>query len=181
MIYYKCNKGIIMAKVLLLNTKNEPLKVCTWKRALVLIIKGKAKCALAIENLEDMINVQNILIPRIIKLNYEVAVPDLELPFSRENIFIRDNYTCQYCGEKFSADELTLDHVYPKSRFGPDMWENIVTCCKHCNQYKADRTPKEAGMKLLRRPYRPQEAFDFEMKKYSYNDTYYWQQYFQAS
>ena len=66
--------------------------------------------------------------------------------------------------------------MYPKSRFGPDIWENIVACCKECNQFKADKTPKEAGMKLLRRPFRPKEYFEFEMKKYSYREQQYWQQ-----
>ena len=77
-------------------------------------------------------------------------------------------------GKKFEEHELTLDHVYPKSRFGPDIWENIVTCCKECNQFKADKTPKEAGMKLLRRPYRPKEYFVYEMKKYSFYEQQYW-------
>ena len=83
------------------------------------------------------------IIPNIIRLNYEIAVPDLELPFCRENIFVRDDYTCQYCGKHFPASELTLDHVYPKSRFGPDIWENIVACCERCNSEKGALTPEE--------------------------------------
>lgn len=159
-----------------MNSQNKPLRICSWKRALVLILKGKAQCAKSIQNLEDLINIDDTSIPRVIRLNYHVAVPEMELPFSKENIYVRDNYTCQYCGEKFSYSELTLDHVYPKSRLGPDIWENIVTCCKECNQYKADKTPKEAGMKLLRRPYRPKEYFDFEIQKCSWSDQAYWRQ-----
>lgn len=165
-----------MSRVLLLNSENQPLRICSWKRALVLILKGKAQCAQSIQNIEDMINIDNVSIPRVIRLNYEVAVPQQGLSFSKENIYVRDNYTCQYCGEKFSYKDLTLDHVYPKSRLGPDIWENIVTCCKECNQYKADKTPKEAGMKLLRRPYRPKEYFEFEMLKYSFSEKCYWEQ-----
>ena len=164
-----------MSKVLLLDSENKPLRLCSWKRALVLLIKGKAKWEESKKNIEDMINIDNTLIPRVIKLNYKVAVPNLELPFSKENIFTRDDYTCQYCGRKFSAKELTLDHVYPKSRLGPDIWENIVTCCKDCNQYKADKTPKEAGMKLMKRPSRPKDYIKFEMQKYSDNSRY-WEQ-----
>lgn len=163
-----------MKRVLLLDKNNQPLRICSWKRALVLILKGKAECAKSISNIEDIINIDNTVIPRIIRLNYEVAVPNLELPFSRENIFTRDNHTCQYCGKKFPSDDLTLDHVYPKSRLGPDIWENIVTCCKECNQYKADKTPKEAGMKLMKRPYRPSGYFEFEFLKYAPEDRYYW-------
>lgn len=162
-----------MSKVLLLSSENKPLRICSWKRALVLLMKGKARWDESIRNIEDMINIDNTLIPRVIKLNYAVAVPHLELPFSKENIFARDDYTCQYCGRKFSAKELTLDHVYPKSRLGPDIWENIVTCCKECNQYKADKTPKEAGMKLMKRPCRPKDYMKFEMQKCS-DDSEYW-------
>lgn len=163
-------------RVLLLNQKNEPLRICSWKRALVLLMKGKAQCEESIKNIEDYINIDNMIIPKVIRLNYDTAVPDKGLPFpyNRENVFVRDDYTCQYCGKRFSAEELTLDHVYPKSRLGPDIWENIVTCCKECNQYKADRTPKEAGMRLLRRPFRPKEYFEYEMKKYSYVEQLYW-------
>ncbi len=170
-----------MAKVLLLNSDNRPLNICTWKRALVLIIKGKAKYAQALNSVEDYIMIDNTVIPKVIKLTYELAVPNMELPFSRENILIRDEYTCQYCGCTLPSSELTLDHVYPKSRLGPDIWENIVACCKHCNQKKANRTPKEAGMKLLRRPYRPKDLLEFEKKKLSVYERYLWEKYFKAS
>ena len=166
-------------KVLLLNIENEPIQVCNWKQALLLIIKGKAKAINYIDEIDSKIKNSDIIIPNIIRLNYEIAVPDLELPFCRENIYVRDDYTCQYCGRKFPASELTLDHVYPKSRFGPDIWENIVACCKECNQYKADRTPKECGMKLKRRPYRPEKYMDFEFKKYKYESVY-WRKYLSA-
>ena len=164
-------------RVLLLNQKNQPLRICSWKRALVLLMKGKAQCEESIKNIEDFIHINNIDIPKVIRLNYNSAAPNEELPFpfNRENVYVRDNYTCQYCGKKLPSTELTLDHVYPKSRMGPDIWENIVTCCKECNQYKADRTPKEAGMKLLRRPFRPETYFEYEMKKYSYCEQLYWQ------
>ena len=163
-----------MSRVLLLNNEDEPLRICSWKRALKLLINGKAHCDKRIQNIEDYLSIDNKQIHQVIRLNYSVAVPYKELPFCRENVFVRDEYTCQYCGRKFSPAELTLDHVFPKSRLGPDIWENIVTCCKECNQYKADKTPKEAGMKLLRRPFRPKEYFVYEMKKYSYNEQQYW-------
>lgn len=176
MIYYKCNKmkDADMSRVLLLNQQNEPLHICSWKRALVLLMKGKAECDERIQSIEDYISIDNTYIPKVIKLSYDMAVPYKELPFSRENIFARDEYTCQYCGKKFPSSELTLDHVYPKSRLGPDIWENLVTCCKECNQYKADKTPKEAGMKLMRRPFRPTEYFEYEIKKYSSYEQLYW-------
>lgn len=170
-----------MAKVLLLNENEKPLNITSWKRALVLIIKGKAKYVKIMNRIDDVICIDNIIIPKVIKLTYDLAVPDMELPFNRENILVRDNYTCQYCGEKLPSNELTLDHVFPKSRWGPDIWENIVACCKKCNQKKADRTPKEAGMKLLRRPYRPNDYFELERLKCELSDNKCWEEYFRAS
>lgn len=148
-----------MEKVLLLNASYEPLRVCSWRRALVLVLKGKAD---EISTLESLIDKQSDT-PYIIKMKYYVAVPYQELPFSKQNIFVRDEYTCQYCGKKHCR--LTLDHIYPKSRGGEYSWENIVAACPQCNQKKADRTPEEAGMKLIRRPFRPHNNFEFEMKK----------------
>ena len=170
-----------MKKVLLLDLHNHPINICSWKRALILLIKGKAENARMLNDIDSMIKIDNTLIPCVIKLTYELAVPYKELPFCRENILVRDNFVCQYCGKKFPAEELTLDHVYPKSRFGPDIWENIVACCKECNQKKADRTPKEARMKLLRRPYRPKDYLLFEMQKYPQSLIKYWLEYFEAS
>ena len=165
-----------MSKVLLLNSNDEPLLITNWKRAVVLLLKGKAECIEKITRVEDFLS--GGCVPKTIRLTYEMAIPDMELPFSRENIFHRDNYTCQYCGKQFPISELTLDHVYPKSRLGPDIWENIVTCCKHCNQYKADRTPKESGMKLLKCPYRPQNRKLFELEKQSKIEQFYWKKYY---
>ncbi len=167
-----------MNNVLLLDNKNHPINICSWKRALVLLMKGKAVTILS--DIDIRLN-EKMLIPRVIKLTYDLKIPYKELPFCKENVLVRDEFVCQYCGNKFHPDELTLDHVYPKSRLGPDIWENIVACCKNCNQKKADRTPKEARMKLLRRPYRPKDYLKFEMKKYPESLIKYWQEYFEAS
>ncbi len=167
-----------MNKVLLLDKHNHPINICSWKRALILLIKGKAENARILNDIESMIKIENILIPRVIKLTYDLAVPYKELPFCRENILVRDDFVCQYCGKKFKAEELTLDHVFPKSRLGPDIWENIVACCKDCNQKKADRTPKEARMHLLRRPYRPKDYLKFELLKYPVSVVKYWWEFF---
>jgi len=135
------------------------------------MLKGKAQ---EVEHWDSFLN-ENISTPAVIRLNYYVAVPYKELPFNKKNILIRDNYTCQYCGKK--CHDLTLDHVLPKSRGGDYSWENIVAACKECNQKKADRTPKEAGMKLLRKPYRPKNYMVFEMKKYDKAKQENWKKY----
>lgn len=169
-----------MEKVLLLNASYEPLNVCSWRRALVLLLKGKAEgmegempiCE-KIERIDTSID--KLEKPAVIRLRYYVAVPYKELPFSKHNILVRDNYTCQYCGKK--THTLTLDHIYPKSRGGEYSWKNIVAACPKCNQLKADRTPKEAGMKLLRRPYKPRNAMEFELKKHGLQNYETWQEF----
>lgn len=75
--------------------------------------------------------------------------------FNRDNVFLRDNYTCQYTGIRYPKSELTLDHILPASRGGKDNWLNLVTCHKDVNYRKADKTPEEAGLKLLRQPFAP--------------------------
>lgn len=169
-----------MGKVLLLNKECEPLNITSWKRAFILLIKGKAEYIEKLDEIDDYIKVGDYYIPKTIKLTYEMAIPQLELPFSRENIFIRDGFTCQYCGEKFSREELTLDHIYPKSRGGETSWENIVACCRHCNQLKADQTPEEAQMPLLNKPEKP-DFWLFELTQKNQIDAKYWGEYYKKA
>ena len=84
-----------------------------------------------------------------------VKRPKTSVKFSRQNIYARDRYKCQYCGNQYPTEELTYDHVMPKSRGGTTEWENIVTCCIDCNRKKGGRIPSEASMQLVRRPKRP--------------------------
>ena len=82
-------------------------------------------------------------------------LPKKEVKFTRHNIFERDKNTCQYCGQTFERKDLNLDHVIPRDRGGPTSWENIVCSCVGCNTRKANRTPQEAGLHLIRKPKRP--------------------------
>ncbi len=82
-------------------------------------------------------------------------LPKKEVKFTRHNIFERDRNTCQYCGQVFERKDLNLDHVIPRDRGGPTTWENIVCSCIHCNTQKANRTPQEAALHLVRKPKRP--------------------------
>jgi 5-methylcytosine-specific restriction endonuclease McrA len=96
-----------------------------------------------------------IHIPKVIMLLLYDRQTRKEVKFTRHNIFERDRDTCQYCGKVFNRIDLNLDHVIPRDQGGPMTWENIVCSCVSCNTHKANRTPLEAGMKLIRKPKRP--------------------------
>lgn len=97
----------------------------------------------------------NIRVPEIIVLASFDGHPEMRVPFSRRNLFLRDGLRCQYCGEKSSSEDLSIDHIVPRSRGGTSTWTNCVLACLACNVRKGDRTPEEARMKLLRPPARP--------------------------
>ncbi len=92
--------------------------------------------------------------PSVIRLQHQVRRPRPRVKLSRREIFIRDRYTCQYCGRTGGSD-LTLDHVMPRHRGGPHTWENLVTACKPCNHRKGGNTPEEARIRLARPPFEP--------------------------
>jgi len=79
-------------------------------------------------------------------------------PLSNKTLFARDGYCCLYCGNEFSRYELSRDHIRPISQNGADTWSNVVTSCKRCNNFKAGRTPEQAGMQLLAVPFKPTHA-----------------------
>jgi len=99
-----------------------------------------------------------IAVPRIIRLLIYDRLPRTEVKFNRRNIYARDESKCQYCGKRFPTSELTLDHVVPRSRGGSSTWDNLVCCCVACNMRKGGRLPEQAGLKLIRRPYKPKRS-----------------------
>ena len=96
-----------------------------------------------------------IEVPRIIRLRTYDRMPRNVVKFNRRNVFLRDGFQCQYCGQKFATSKLSLDHIVPRSRGGVESWDNIVAACLKCNVRKGNRTPLEANMKLLRDPVKP--------------------------
>ncbi|MCZ7580825.1 MAG: HNH endonuclease [Fimbriimonadaceae bacterium] len=141
-----------MPEVLLLNHNFEPLNVCNVRRALSLLILGKAD--VVHERPEPILTAGGPLpAPSVVKMRYLVRRPMPELRLSRHSILARDQYTCQYCGSK--ARDLTIDHVVPRWAGGPHSWDNLVACCRRCNLRKGDKTPQQANMNLARRPKRP--------------------------
>ncbi len=99
-----------------------------------------------------------IAVPRIIRLLGYEKLPRQEVKFNRRNIYARDGNRCQYCGKKFPSQELSLDHVIPKSQGGRATWDNIVCCCVSCNVKKGGRTPEQARMHLITRPHKPKRS-----------------------
>ncbi|MEB3190749.1 MAG: HNH endonuclease [Snowella sp.] len=161
-----------MGKVLVLNASYEPLNITSWRRAVVLLLKGKAE---QLEHNGQLIY-QDLPIPTVIRLRQYVKVPYKEIPLTRRNLLERDRHTCQYCNYK--GEELTLDHVLPRSRGGDDSWENLVTACVRCNVKKGNRTPKEANMSLNYQPRRPYSSLLFEISKYTReNSNQEWRKY----
>ncbi len=145
------NGNLLGSPVLVLNASYEPIHVCVARRALILLLKGVA-AAEELSNDEVHSPSKVVPVPSVIRLLEYRRIPRQTRALSRKNILLRDRYTCQYCGGVFSASELTLDHVTPRSRGGKSSWENLVTSCRRCNNHKGDRLPDEAKMELSRRP-----------------------------
>ena len=157
---------------LVLNRNWQPVNVATVARALVLLWNESARVVdpddyrtytwadwsqLRVRDGDPSIQAIRLRLraPEVIVLaNYD-RLPSAAVSFSRRNLFKRDHWTCQYCGLQPGADELTIDHMVPRSQGGTSTWENCVLACLACNKRKADRTPREAGLKLRHAPVRP--------------------------
>ena len=162
---------MLNTSVLVLNRVYLPVHVTTVRRAFTLIYQGTAKAVdesyqtfdfpswveRGVVNGEDRIGTTTgvVPIPRVVVLMHFDRMPKRHIRFSRSNIFSRDKFTCQYCGDRPTRAELNLDHVVPRAQGGRTTWENVVTCSVPCNRHKGGRTPVQARMALVRRPNRP--------------------------
>ena len=168
--------ALLNQPVLVLNRLWQAVNICTARRALTLLFEGNAQVVFQSANGDyqtfdfrewrDLSREQphdesistvsfRICVPRVILLLVFDRLPKKEVKFTRHNIFERDRNRCQYCGKTFDRKDLNLDHVIPRDQGGPTTWENIVCSCIRCNTRKANRTPREAGMRLIRKPRRP--------------------------
>lgn len=151
-----------MTDVLLLDAAFFPLRVISWKKAMVLWFQEKAH---VLEEQQHEIRGETwcYKIPSVIQLkNYVRHRLDTVIRFCRKNVFIRDEFCCQYCNKKIIPQWLTIDHIIPKSRGGPTNWINVVTACKKCNQKKKGHTLEESHMKLKKVPTKPENADFFK-------------------
>jgi 5-methylcytosine-specific restriction endonuclease McrA len=160
--------------VLVLNRQFYAVHITSWKRALTLLYLDHAQVVdeeYRTYNFEDWRALSlrmkvhpagfvttpafRIAVPEVIALKLYDRLPASDVKFTRRNIYEHYGYRCCYCGKKFGTQDLNLDHVVPRSRGGPTDWSNIVTSCIPCNLKKANRVPKEAGLKLLTPPTKP--------------------------
>jgi 5-methylcytosine-specific restriction endonuclease McrA len=143
-----------MSQCILLNQDYSFLNLVNWKRALCLVAKEKVQVLAYSERTVTTAEGAIFKIPSVVKLIKLIrTLYKARVPFSKRNILIRDGFQCAYCG--FHRGRLTIDHVIPRSRGGPDDFDNCVACCRACNNYKGGRTPREAGMTLRLRAYQP--------------------------
>jgi len=164
--------NLLERATLVLNRSWRPVHVTTVRRALCMVFREAARIVepqtLSTYTFEEWVEAPiaddtlvirspsvHLAVPEVVLLTDYDRVPCHEAPFTRRNLFLRDDFTCQYCGNRCNSDRLSVDHVQPRSRGGRTSWENCVLACVGCNAKKADRTLKEAGFRLLRPPVRP--------------------------
>jgi 5-methylcytosine-specific restriction endonuclease McrA len=178
--------GVLQEHVLVLNRLWQAVNVCTVERAIPLLFTGHAQVVHPAPDgsidtyafrdwcffhtpgpAEPCIRAVGLRMktPRIILLRVFDRFPRKDVKFTRHNVFERDEYTCQYCGRRPERNGINLDHVVPRAHGGKTTWHNVVCSCIACNSRKADRTPAEAGMNLLRDPVKPRwrPSMDFKV------------------
>jgi 5-methylcytosine-specific restriction endonuclease McrA len=163
---------ILNRPTLVLNRNWQPVNIATVARALVLLWSERARVVdpsdyqlytwadwskLHPGDGERFIRAVRfkLRVPEVITLTTYDRLPKRAVTFSRRNIFKRDRFVCQYCGNQPGSEELTIDHVIPRAQGGESRWDNCVLACVGCNKRKADRTPQQAGMRLKHKPARP--------------------------
>ena len=141
---------MLQLPVLLLNQNYEPLTILKLKRAITLVILGKVD---TVENENGkLIHAISLAyrVPSVIRLRYFVKIRRKEISLTKKNVIKRDSHQCQYCGKRTGL--MTADHILPKALGGEESWENLVCACHECNNRKGDRSLKQSGMHLLKKP-----------------------------
>ncbi|MDD3471703.1 MAG: HNH endonuclease [Syntrophaceae bacterium] len=141
--------------VIVLSAGYEFVGLVSWQRAMLLLFNGKVEVVKESDRVVRTVS-KTFRVPAVIRLlKFIRQIYRREVPFSRKNILIRDSFSCQYCGQDHSSAELTLDHIIPKVQGGKNDWTNVVACCRSCNVHKGGRTPRQAGMSLVKKPFKP--------------------------
>jgi 5-methylcytosine-specific restriction endonuclease McrA len=169
-------------QVLLLNASEEMLNVIDWRKAICLLISGKAiKPTAYDESYKIKTTKGSFNLPKAIMLLTYVYVPQHKSMPTRRNIFVRDKWTCQYCGYYSKKGcNLTIDHVTPRSRGGDSSWTNLSTACSKCNSRKGNKKPQECKMPLQVKPRKP-SWWELHMNKMSETLIFSWERWFTSS
>lgn len=146
------------APVLVLNANFEPLNICNMRRAVNLLLAGKADMVMNGRGYIKTVR-EPIPMPSVIRLEQMVHRPRPRVKMTRREVFRRDNYTCQYCGR--NTGDLTLDHILPRHLGGQHTWTNVVAACPACNHRKGGRKLNEVNMALLSIPVEPPVSADY--------------------
>jgi len=167
--------------VLVLNTTFEPLQFTNARRAITLLLSGKAE---SVEGSPRVVRSpsRTFALPAVIRLAVYIRKPFLErVAFNKKNILRRDGYTCQYCTRR--GEKLTVDHVVPRSRGGQTTWTNVVAACLRCNLFKGNRTLDEARLRLIREPVHPQFLFSAQLLRHPHAASFLdsWRKYLVAA
>lgn len=188
---------VLSIRVLVLNRYFQPVRLTTAKRAFVLLYAGVALAVdedgdsydfdawfrLPVRPNDDALPIVGgaLRVPRVLHLARYELIPRAPVRLTRRNLMLRDEHQCQYCSKRPPLRELNIDHILPRSRGGPDTWENLVTACRTCNLRKGWRTPEEAGMRLMRVPARPRWSMmaqlRLEARHYHFKE---WEPFFKA-
>jgi 5-methylcytosine-specific restriction endonuclease McrA len=151
-IIYEYLEAAVLDPVLVLNANFEPIHVCTMRRALSLVLNGKA--SLVLNGRGEIKTVSRVYPkPSIIRLDKMIHRPRPVVRLTKREVLRRDDFTCQYCGQR--GTHLTVDHVVPRHLGGVHTWENLVAACPGCNHRKGGRTIEQAQMRLLHTPSKP--------------------------
>ncbi|HEV8307865.1 MAG TPA: HNH endonuclease [Methylomirabilota bacterium] len=166
--------------VLVLNGSFEPLHFTNARRAITLLLAGKAE---TVEPSPRVVRSPSraFPLPSVIRLVIYIRKPFVErVAFNKKNILRRDHYMCQYCGRR--GDRLTVDHVTPRSKGGETTWTNVVAACLRCNLHKGNRTLGEAGMSLVHQPTHPQFLFSIHLLRHPHASLFFdaWRKYLTA-
>lgn len=155
--------GLLNEPVLILNVNFEPLHVCNTKRALNLVLSGKAEMIL---NGRGVVRSTSAVfeVPSVIRLSHMIKRPRPRISLSKREVLRRDDFRCQYCGR--GTRHLTIDHVIPRHQGGPHTWQNLVAACSTCNRRKGGRRPAEANMQLRRLPDEPKATAEYRFSRH---------------
>lgn len=198
-------ENVLNGSVLVLNKNYAPINIESVRRAFKKLVKKVAEVVYVEESIYHNYDLESwtkvseykkkyeetndfswlngsLIVPSIIRVLTYDKIPVIKVRLTRKNIFARDNHSCMYCGKRKSMKQLNFEHVIPKAKGGKESWENIVCACFDCNTKKGNRTPREAGMRLIRKPFEPKYVPTFRVhirdKRYSswksFLDTMYW-------